>query len=101
MWLPIVLITASALYYFTRPPPNSFTMYWATWCPHCNSVLPSFLKLSSKNNGISCRTVESKLNYEMKVEGYPTFVYTDKNGVSEIFRGSRTIEAWTEYLNSK
>ena len=79
-------------------PPNSFTMYYADWCPHCKSVLPEFQSFMNSYAQISVRAVEQKENNEFKVKGFPTFVFTDKNGLSTIFKGARNSEAWKKFI---
>ncbi len=70
--------------------PN-ITLYYANWCPHCNSLKPIWNKFFEKNkdNGkydikaVDCS--ESCLN--PNVEGYPTILLTKSNGEVSDFSG--------------
>ena len=82
-------------------PPNSFTMYYAEWCPHCTSVMPEFEAFANSYSKTMVRAVEQKQNNEFKVKGFPTFVYTDKHGMSTVYKGARHSEAWKTFLEEK
>jgi thiol-disulfide isomerase/thioredoxin len=101
----IIAIGAVALILFVMPkwfrgglPPNTFTMYYADWCPHCKRVMPEFSNFSF--NGVQVRAVEQQQNNEYKVKGYPTFVYTNDSGWSLEFSGGRNAAAWRDFLRS-
>jgi thiol-disulfide isomerase/thioredoxin len=101
----IISIAAVALIIWAMPkwfnsglPPNTFTMYYADWCPHCKRVMPEFSKFVF--NGIQVRAVEQQQNNEYKVKGYPTFVYTNNSGWSLEFNGGRNSGAWANFLKS-
>ena len=98
--LPLFIMSGLAAYWlWSRVTPNSLTMYYASWCPHCQSILPLFQAF--RYPGITIRLIEEKVNKEMKVAGFPTFVYRNAQGTPEIYNGSRTIEGWSTFLASK
>ncbi len=86
-------------------------LYYASWCPHCQSMKPEWEKFASKyssvNNGnVNVADVESeyleKIGQEHKqnVVGFPTIV-SCKNGrkVSD-FNGPRTSDEIDKFANS-
>jgi len=102
------LLTATAVvvavWYFmprwfkSNLPRNSFTMYYADWCPHCSAIKPEFDAFSFSN--VVIRSVEEKENNEYKVKGYPTFVFTNKNGWSVEYSGQRSAASWVAWLRT-
>lgn len=70
--------------------PN-ITLYYANWCPHCNSLKPIWNKFYEKNkdNGIyDIKVVDcSESCPNPDVEGYPTILVTDANGYVSDFSG--------------
>ncbi len=85
--------------------PN-VTLYYANWCPHCNSLKPIWNKFyeSNKNNGkydikvVDCS--ESCPNPD--VEGYPTILVTDSKGEVSDFSGEiKTEKDLENYVLSK
>lgn len=92
----ILLLPAVFVYhYVTRP---TLTFYWAEWCPHCKSVLDEWKSFNYP--GVAIRSVEQRMNFERKVPGFPTWIYSDLNG-SEVYTGPRTSEGWRSFLDSK
>jgi thiol-disulfide isomerase/thioredoxin len=73
-------------------PPNSFTLYYMNGCGHCDKIMPVFDEYMS-HCPVSCRKVEASQNSEYSVKGYPTFVFTDKNGYATECH-ARSPEAW-------
>ena len=101
----IIAIGAIALILLVMPKwfrgglsPNTFTMYYADWCPHCKQVMPEFNGFAF--DGVQVRAVEQQQNNEFKVKGYPTFVYTSKSGWSLEFSGGRNVTAWRDFIRS-
>lgn len=85
--------------------PN-VSLYYADWCPHCNSLKPIWNKFyeSNKNNPnfdikvVDC--TESCPNPD--VEGYPTILVTDKKGEVHDFSGDiKTEKDIEKYVLSK
>jgi len=70
--------------------PN-ITLYYASWCPHCNSLKPIWNKFyeKNKNNGVyDIKVVDCSENCpNPDVEGYPTILVSDSNGYVSDFSG--------------
>jgi thiol-disulfide isomerase/thioredoxin len=124
MLLIIGAIVAAVIYYLvTRKPevmpyegfqsegeskPKLIFVY-ATWCPHCKTVLPEMKDLEAQSpikvGGKECEIViiesEEKdkltaLNH--KVEGYPTFLLQDAAGTMHQYEGERNRDAIVAYV---
>ncbi len=89
---------------------NSFVMYYADWCPHCQSVKPSFSKFASsgsvdiKGQPVFVKMVEAEKNPSetqgKPVRGYPTFLLEKADGTFKEFDGERTPAGWTAFLTA-
>ena len=106
-----VLVVLAALYYFYGrklisgfEDGQTFTLYYASWCPHCKDVKPVFEKWIKDNNGsiqANGKTVklsiveESDMPAGTNVKGFPTMKLGDKE-----YSGPRTPEGWTAWLNT-
>lgn len=83
---------------------QTFTLYYASWCPHCKDVKPVFEKWmndhggSIQANGKSVKLSlieESNMPAGANVKGFPTMKLNDKE-----YSGARTPEAWEKWLNA-
>lgn len=87
---------------------DTFTLYYADWCPHCKTVKPIFAEYIKKGsmqvNGktVFLTMVETDSNPEkMKgkpVKGFPTFLLEKADGSFKEFDGERTPAGWTRFL---
>jgi thiol-disulfide isomerase/thioredoxin len=95
----------------TPPASNTFTMYYADWCPHCQSVKPEFTEFS--NRGVikvgdkSCevRMIDAAKNPDAAkgkpVKGFPTFLLETTDGNIAEYQGERNTDGWLAFINSK
>jgi len=83
-------------------------LYYANWCPHCQTMKPDWNKLSDKfknNKQINIADVESefmdKIDQEHKqnVQGFPTIISCSKGKKIADFNGSRTYEEMNKFAN--
>lgn len=81
---------------------KTFTLYYASWCPHCKDVKPVFEKWMNDNSGsvkANGKTVglelieESDMPAGTNVKGFPTMKLGEKE-----YSGARTPEAWQAWL---
>ena len=87
---------------------DTFTLYYAKWCPHCKSIAPvfaDFIKDGSVNVGgktVFLTMLEADEDAaKMKgkpVKGFPTFLLEKANGQIVEFNGERTPEGWKKWL---
>lgn len=86
------------------------TMYHADWCPHCINALPDFNTVVSNNTTkIKCEAVESKQDefksldktLRDKIQGFPTYIYCNKQGECEVYSGGRDKDSIINFLSSK
>lgn len=102
-----LIVAGAVIYYVMNMPPSldlskpSFTLYYASWCPHCEKMLPDWDGLGSSYNGITIRKLEQKQNTEYEVSGYPTIIYRDGKGGGEKYEGLRTLADMKTYLSTK
>ena len=94
MWFLIPLIV---IIYAIIPKYPSFTLYYATWCKHCSSIKPIFQDFRFPGVAIQC--VQGSPGNENR--SYPTWIYTDSNGLKTVYNGPRTPEGWTAFLQEQ
>ena len=98
---------------FQNPPPtmNQFTMYYADWCPHCQSVKPEFEELAKigihdiGEKRCYVRMVNADKSPEevkaKKIQGFPTFLLETTDGETVEYAGSRNTDGYLAFLNEK
>lgn len=90
---------------------DTFTMYYADWCPHCKAVKPAFQEWSKNGfvtaagRNVKVRMVEQGENPEevaaKGIKGFPTFVLVTADGKSVEFQGDRTPDAYLKFLEEQ
>jgi thiol-disulfide isomerase/thioredoxin len=89
------------------PPVGEFVMYYADWCPHCQSVKPDwkdfgkngYVTVNGKN--VKVGMVEESEKDKMagkNVKGFPTFLFSTTEGQSIEYSGPRTKDSWFDFL---
>ena len=90
---------------------DTFTMYYADWCPHCEKVKPIFQSWGAdkgtvqiKGKTVFVKMVEEKelkpddINKD-RVKGYPTFILNRAGNSDGIeFGGDRSEKGWEKWL---
>jgi len=104
-FLPISVLAIGLYIYYVHTPElidgeSSFTMYHSHSCPHCKRAYPEFRKLGNYYKNIRIRWVESMVNNELDVDGYPTFIYRNTNGELHKYTGARNANSFKKYLDS-
>ena len=91
-------------------PRGTFTMYYADWCPHCQTAKPLFKDFMGTGiiqvNGlpIKLKMVEEKQiqkGLDPQVDGYPSFLYSDAAGKVVQFDGPRTPDGFMKFLETQ
>ena len=110
-----VIVLVLVLAYFYRRAgyegfegADTFTMYYADWCPHCQTVKPIFSDWSKSGsmtiNGkpVNLTMMESSniTDKSIPVKGYPTFLLKKADGSYKEFSGERTPSGWESWLKS-
>lgn len=84
-------------------------LYYADWCPHCNSMKPEWNKFATKyqnNPDINVADVESNFignigeQHKQNIQGFPTIVSCMKGRKVNDFTGERTSSAFDSFANS-
>lgn len=87
-------------------PDYTFHMYYADWCPHCQSAKPEFAELGAiqtiGGKTIACEAIEAEKNPEKvktKVSSYPTIHLYDAAGkLVQEYKGPRTASDFQAFL---
>jgi thiol-disulfide isomerase/thioredoxin len=89
---------------------ETFTLYYADWCPHCKAVKPVFSQWSSsgsvtvKDKTVVTKMVEADTSPDLVskagVKGFPTMMLTKADGTTVEYKGDRSVTAWEEWLGS-
>ncbi len=92
-------------------PADTFTMYYADWCPHCKAVKPAFQEWSKNGfvtaagKNVKVRMVEQGENPEevaaRGIKGFPTFLLITAEGKSVEFQGDRTPDGYLKFLEEQ
>ena len=92
---------------------NTFTMYYADWCPHCQAAKPGFQSWMKDNNGsVQIGSTNCKLQMVTPesdpdavkgkgVKGFPTFLLETAGGKTVEYQGERNTDSYLKFLNEK
>jgi thiol-disulfide isomerase/thioredoxin len=90
---------------------DTFTLYYAEWCPHCKTVKPAFQEWSKNGfvtaagKNVKVRMVEQGEKPEevaaKGIKGFPTFLLETAEGKSVEFQGDRTPEGYLKFLEEQ
>jgi thiol-disulfide isomerase/thioredoxin len=90
---------------------GTFIMYYADWCPHCQTAKPDFLKFMGpaniirvKGQPVRVKMVEEKeikKGVDPEVKGYPSFLYTDAAGKTVEYNGPRNPDGYMAFLEKQ
>jgi thiol-disulfide isomerase/thioredoxin len=88
---------------------NTFALYYADWCPHCQDIKPIFEDWGAKRGSIQINgktvfvkmfeesSVKDKLE-QLKIQGFPTFMLQKADGTTVEYKGDRSPKAWETWL---
>jgi thiol-disulfide isomerase/thioredoxin len=109
----VIVLVLLAIRYFSKgregfEGADTFTLYYAKWCPHCKTIAPIFADFSKDGSiNVGGKTVfltmleadEDAAKMKGKpVKGFPTFLLEKANGQNVEFDGERTPEGWKKWL---
>lgn len=87
---------------------DTFTLYYADWCPHCKTVKPVFAEWGKSGSvNIDGKTVfvsmveadkDPKKVEAAGVKGFPTMILQKANGQKVEFDGERSAQGWESWL---
>lgn len=86
---------------------DTFTMYYADWCPHCKAVKPQFSNFAAKGaidikgKPVFIKMVEEQQidkSKNLPIDGYPTFLLEKADGSNVVYEGERNAEGWKAFI---
>ncbi|NBO59582.1 MAG: hypothetical protein EBU82_01275 [Flavobacteriia bacterium] len=90
---------------------DTFTLYYAEWCPHCKTVKPAFTEwakngfVTAAGKNVKVRMVEQSEKPEeiaaKGIKGFPTFLLETADGKTVEFQGDRTPEGYLKFLEEQ
>ena len=90
---------------------DTFTLYYAEWCPHCKTVKPAFEEWSKNGfvtaagKNVKVRLVEQSEKPEevasKGIKGFPTFLLETADGKAVEFQGDRTPQGYLKFLEEQ
>ena len=90
---------------------DTFTLYYADWCPHCKTIKPAFEQWSKNGfvsvagKNVKVRMVEQGQKPEevaaKGIKGFPTLMLETAEGKSVEFQGDRTPESYIKFLEEQ
>lgn len=80
---------------------NTFTLYYADWCPHCKTVKPAFESWMSSQTLVKAQMKEADKDsaavQAAGVKGFPTFQLNKEDG-SVVECSARDAAGWEAFL---
>lgn len=84
------------------------TLFYAPWCPHCESMMPEWESLGDKVGSVKLTKVNADENQELAskhgVQGFPTIIHFKQgmeNGNGEVYEGERSADAMRNWISAK
>ena len=109
--LGVVYYSVSSREGFQAPDMDTFTMYYADWCPHCQKVKPEFKEFAGSGEvtvgGRRCRVrmIEADANKEelkgKPIQGFPTFLLEGADGRIVEYKGKRSTKGYLKFLEEE
>ena len=92
------------------PDGNTFTMYSADWCGHCQTAKPEFTEFA-KNGTVKIGNQECKIRMispekepdaakGKKIKGFPSFLLETTDGNTVEYTGERNTAGYMSFLNA-
>jgi thiol-disulfide isomerase/thioredoxin len=93
------------------PAQDTFTMFYAEWCPHCKNAKPGFsdfmaggtIDLGDKKVKVEMCDAEKEPEKTkgLPVNGFPTFLLQKTTGEVVEYKGDRSAEGYLQFLNKE
>jgi thiol-disulfide isomerase/thioredoxin len=91
------------------PAMNTFTMYYADWCGHCQTAKPAFTEFAANgkvtigNKECVIRMVSPEKEPEKaagkNIKGFPSFLLETVDGKTVEYTGERNVDGYMAFLN--
>ncbi len=93
------------------PSQDTFTMFYAEWCPHCKNAKPGFSDFMGSgtidigDKKVKVEMCEADQEPEkakgLPVNGYPTFLLQKTTGEVVEYKGDRSADGYLKFLNEQ
>ena len=81
---------------------NTIIEFWATWCPHCQRMIPIYEEISKIFPDIDCYRMEAEkypdVAEQFGVESYPTFIFIKSYGEMEKYVGEMSVDTFSKMI---
>jgi thiol-disulfide isomerase/thioredoxin len=82
---------------------DTFTLYYADWCPHCKAVKPAFESWMGTQKLVTAQMYEADKNaaevQAANVKGFPTLVLKKADGTTKEC-SARDADGWNAFLKA-
>ena len=92
------------------PDGNTFTMYYADWCGHCQTAKPEFTEFSKQgtvkigNKECKIRMISPEKEPEAaagkQIKGFPSFLLETVDGKTVEYTGDRSTDGYMAFLKA-
>ena len=94
----------------SAPDGNTFTMYYADWCGHCQTAKPEFTEFSKQgmvkigNKECKIRMISPEKEPEAaagkQIKGFPSFLLETVDGKTVEYTGDRSTDGYMAFLKA-
>ncbi len=82
-----------------------FTKYYTSWCQHCKQLKPTWSDLENKYQNdkrvriteVNCEDDKATCS-QNGVRGYPTLILTKSDGSTVPYKGSRSLDSLSDFI---
>jgi len=100
---PVTTLVAKNFDALTAGKP-ALIKYYAPWCGHCKTLAPVYEELGEafKGKNVVIAKIDATANYvAADISGFPTLIWYDGNGNSELYEDARDLQSLTNFVNQK
>lgn len=88
----------------SKPDEPWFIMFYADWCGHCKRLIPHWEELAgnkslpAKVGAVNCEE-NTYLRDRFEIKGFPTLIFFDTDGLMYKYKGERSVEKLTLFID--
>lgn len=96
--------TVTDLSAFLRRHPDAIVLFHASWCSHCQKLLPSYAEVAANNSrpmgAVNCDEAEDIIE-QYKLRGFPTILRFRNGTRVEEYHGDRSVKDLQQFCSAK